>query len=201
MPFVVAALVLLGLLCLVNLLLTVGILRRMRAQAAAGSGPLFALRPGSAVGEFAATTTDGEPLTTATLDGTVAFFSADCPACHDTLPDFLAYAREQGRDRVLAVVGGDDADTVRALAEVARVVAGGPRRRPGRRRVPQHLDARAVRRGRRAGGRDRGPGARADRPRRAVTVREPGRSCATRPRPPPCCCGGPARRGWPGCWS
>lgn len=130
MPFVVAALVLLGLLCLVNLLLTVGILRRMRAQAATGSGSLFALRPGSDIGEFAATTTDGEPVTAATLNGTVGFFSADCPACHDTLPDFLAHAREQGRDRVLAVVGGDDADTVRALAEVARVVPadldGGP---------------------------------------------------------------------------
>src|SRR5438270_353683 len=117
MPFVVAALVLLGLLCLLNLLLTVGILRRMRAQPATGAGTPFALRPGSAIGEFAATTTDGEPLTAATLDGTVAFFSADCPACHDTLPDFLAYAREQGRDHVFAVFGGDDPDTVRALAE------------------------------------------------------------------------------------
>ena len=130
MPFVVAALVLLGLFCLLNLLLTVGILRRMRAQATAGSGSLFALRPGSAIGEFAATTADGEPLTAATLTGTVAFFSADCPACHDTLPDFLAYAREHGRDNVLAVFGGDEPETVRALAEVARVVPadldGGP---------------------------------------------------------------------------
>lgn len=128
MPFVVAALVLLGLLCLLNLLLTVGILRRMRAQTATASP--FTLRPGSAVGEFTVTTTDGEPLTAAALDGTVAFFSADCPACHDTLPDFLAYARDQGRDRVFAVFGGDDPETVRALAEVAHVVPadldGGP---------------------------------------------------------------------------
>lgn len=128
MPFVVAALVLLGLLCLLNLLLTVGILRRMRAGSP--STTPFALRPGSAVGEFTATTTDGEPITAAALTGTVAFFSADCPACHDTLPDFLAHAREQGRDNVLAVFGGDDPDTVRALAEVARVVTadldGGP---------------------------------------------------------------------------
>jgi hypothetical protein len=131
MLFVVAALVLLGLLCLLNLLLTVGILRRMRAEAEQHkSGSLFTLRPGSAIGEFAATTTDSEPVTAATLNGTVAFFSADCPACHETLPDFLAYARDQGRDNVLAVVGGDDPDTVRALAEVARVVPadldGGP---------------------------------------------------------------------------
>ncbi|MEU5266143.1 TlpA disulfide reductase family protein [Amycolatopsis sp. NPDC021455] len=128
MPFVVAALVLLGLLCLLNLLLTVGILRRMRARTA--SGTPFALRPGSAVGEFAVTTTDGEPLTLASLNGTVAFFSADCAACHETLPDFLAYARAQGRGNVFAVFGGDEPDTVRALAEVAHVVTadldGGP---------------------------------------------------------------------------
>ncbi|HET6709641.1 TlpA family protein disulfide reductase [Amycolatopsis sp.] len=130
MPYVVATLVLLGLVCLLNLLLTVGILRRMRAQPAAKPELPFALRPGSAVGEFAVTTTDGEPLTTASLTGTVAFFSADCAACHDTLPDFLAYARAQGRDNVVAVFGGDEPDTVRALAEVAHVVTaeldGGP---------------------------------------------------------------------------
>ncbi|WP_410596599.1 TlpA family protein disulfide reductase [Amycolatopsis sp. lyj-23] len=122
MPYVVATLVLLGLVCLLNLLLTVGILRRMRAQPAATP---FALRPGSAVGEFTATTTGGQPLTTATLTGTVGFFSADCAACHDTLPDFLAYARAQGRDNVFAVFGGDDPETVRALAEVAHVVTAG----------------------------------------------------------------------------
>ncbi|MET8996266.1 TlpA disulfide reductase family protein [Amycolatopsis sp. NPDC004169] len=130
MLYVVAALVLLGLVCLLNLLLTVGILRRMRAQPTAQAEPPFALRPGSAVGEFAVTTTDGEPLTLASLEGTVAFFSADCAACHETLPDFLAYARAQGRDNVFAIFGGDEPETVRALAEVAHVVTaeldGGP---------------------------------------------------------------------------
>ncbi|GHG42460.1 MULTISPECIES: TlpA disulfide reductase family protein [Amycolatopsis] len=130
MPYVVATLVLLGLMCLLNLLLTIGILRRMRDQPAARPEPPFALRPGSAVGEFAVTTIDGEPLTLAALNGTVAFFSAGCDACHETLPDFLAYARAQGRDNVFAVFGGDEPDTVRALAEVAHVVTaeldGGP---------------------------------------------------------------------------
>jgi hypothetical protein len=130
MPYVVATLVLLGLMCLLNLLLTVGILRRMRAQPAGMSEPPFVLRPGSAIGEFAVTTTGGEPLTLSSLTGTVAFFSADCAACHETLPDFLAYARAQGRDNVFAVFGGDEPDTVRALAEVAHVVTaeldGGP---------------------------------------------------------------------------
>src|SRR3954468_23135702 len=131
MGFAVAALVFLGLLSLLNLLLILGILRRMRADAARldARSPL-GLRPGSTIGEFAVTTIDGEPITDATVAGTVAFFSADCTACHDLLPDFLAYAREQGRDNVVAVVGGDDPTTVGTLAEVARVVMaqlnGGP---------------------------------------------------------------------------
>lgn len=131
MPFVIAALAVLGLLGLLNLLLTVGILRRMRAEAGTkGPAPQFGLRPGSPIGEFAATTIDGEPITHETVTGTVAFFSADCEACHDLLPDFLEYAREQGRDNVVAVVAGDDPTTVGMLAEVARVVTaeltGGP---------------------------------------------------------------------------
>jgi hypothetical protein len=127
MPFVVAALVVLGLMCLLNLLLTVGILRRMRAEATAvGAAPPFELRPGSAIGEFAVTAITGEPITDETVTGTVAFFSASCTPCHDLLPHFLAYAREQGRDSVVAVVGGDDPSTVSTLAAVARVVTAPP---------------------------------------------------------------------------
>jgi hypothetical protein len=131
MPTVVAALVVLGLLGLLNLLLTFGIIRRMRADAGTkGAGPSSGLRPGSAVGEFAVTTIDGEPITNETAIGTVAFLSAGCVACHDLLPDFVAYAQEQGRDNVVAVVAGDDPATVSTLAGVARVVTaelnGGP---------------------------------------------------------------------------
>lgn len=131
MQFVIAALVMLGLLCLFNLLLTFGILRRMRAEAGTnGATSPFGLRSGSAIGEFAVTTINGEPITDKTVTGTVAFFSVGCAACHDLLPDFLAYAREQGRENVVAVVGGDDPTTVSVLTEVARVVTaelnGGP---------------------------------------------------------------------------
>lgn len=131
MQFVIAALVVVGLLGLLNLLLTLGILRRMRAEAGMkGAASPFELRPGSTLGEFAATTINGEPITDETVTGTVAFFSAGCKPCHDLLPDFLAYAREQGRDNVVAVVAGDEPATVGVLAEVARVVTaeldGGP---------------------------------------------------------------------------
>lgn len=132
MQFVIAALVVVGLLGLLNLLLTLGILRRMRAEAGMkGAASPFELRPGSTLGEFAATTINGEPITDETVTGTVAFFSAGCKPCHDLLPDFVAYAREQGRDNVVAVVAGDEPATVSVLAEVARVVvtaelSGGP---------------------------------------------------------------------------
>lgn len=131
MQFVIAALVMVGLLGLLNLLLTLGILRRMRAEAGMkGAASPLGLRPGSAIGEFAVTTIDGERITDKTVTGTVAFFSAGCTACHDLLPDFVAYAREQGRDNVVAVVAGDEPTTVSTLAAVARVVTaeltGGP---------------------------------------------------------------------------
>jgi hypothetical protein len=133
MPYLAAAVVLLGVLCLLNLLLTVGILRRMRAQTGQADwhpGQLFALGPGSPVGEFAAVTTAGEPVAHDTLTGTVGFFSTGCEACHDLLPRFVEHARESGREDVLAVVGGDDAELIQALTPVARVVVadldGGP---------------------------------------------------------------------------
>ncbi|MFC4912495.1 peroxiredoxin family protein [Actinomadura gamaensis] len=137
MPFVVAAVVLFGALSVLNLLLTVGILRRMRADAAAGGprtnpgpGDLFTLKPGSPVGDFSAVTTDGDPVTRETAAGVVAFFSANCEGCHVLLPSFVERARTLGRGNVLAVVGGDEPDTVAALEPVARVIRaeldGGP---------------------------------------------------------------------------
>ncbi|GAA3709227.1 TlpA family protein [Nonomuraea antimicrobica] len=128
MPYLVAAVVLLGVLCLLNLLLTIGILRRMRTQADQAGwhpGPVFALGPGSAVGEFAVVTTTGEPVSHDSLTGLVGFFSAGCEACHDLLPRFVEHVRESGRKDVLAVVGGDDAELVQALTPVARVVVAG----------------------------------------------------------------------------
>jgi hypothetical protein len=130
MDYLVATVVLLGVIGLVNLLLTVGILRRMRATPVWQPEPLFALGPGSAVGEFSAVTTTDEPVSNDTLAGMVGFFSAGCLECHDLLPLFAAGAGEMEREKVLAVVGGGDEEMVRALAPVARVVVadlgGGP---------------------------------------------------------------------------
>ncbi|WP_211245721.1 peroxiredoxin family protein [Actinomadura oligospora] len=108
----------------------------MRADAAAGgrTAPggmdLFKLKPGSAVPEFSATTTDGEQVTRETAAGVVAFFSENCDGCHDLLPSFLERARPLGRGNVLAVFGGNEPEMVAQLEQVARVVqadrAGGP---------------------------------------------------------------------------
>jgi hypothetical protein len=130
MPYLVAAVVLLGVLCIVNLLFTLGILRRLRTHTTWTPDPMFALSPGSTVGEFSATTTTGEPVSSASLAGLVGFFSAGCEACHEVLPHFTERATQMPHGSVLAVVGGDDEETVRALTSVARVVVadldGGP---------------------------------------------------------------------------
>lgn len=124
MPYLAAAVVVLGVVCLLNLLLTVGIVRRLRSQT--GAPDLFELGPGSAPGMFAAVTTTGDPVSHDTLAGVVGFFSAGCDSCHELLPSFTARARELGRDNVLAVVGGGDEELVRALAPVARVITAEP---------------------------------------------------------------------------
>ncbi|MGK5552103.1 TlpA family protein disulfide reductase [Actinomadura kijaniata] len=137
MPVLVAAVVLVGALCLLDLLLTLGVIRRLREHTAALEGLLArggGGRPpgddlpaaGDAVAPFAATATDGTPVTAESLAGRVivAFLSTECDACRGQLPRFVEQARGQGRDRVLGVVVGDAAaaeDMVAALEPVARV--------------------------------------------------------------------------------
>ncbi|WP_431919655.1 peroxiredoxin family protein [Nonomuraea jabiensis] len=125
MPYLTAAVVLIGVLCVLNLLLTLGLMRRIR-QLGEGNvqhaGPPLALGPGSPIGEFAAVTVDGEPVSHDSIAGLVGFFSAGCEPCHKLLPQFVAHARALGRQNVLAVVAGDDAEMVTALTPVARVV-------------------------------------------------------------------------------
>lgn len=125
MPYLVAAVILLGLVSALNLLLTLALIRRLRAQGAAGhahAGPPTALGPGSQVGDFTATTTEGETVTRADLIGLVGFFSAGCEPCHDLAPRFAGLATELPR---LAVVEGEDPELVEVLSAGVRVVAEG----------------------------------------------------------------------------
>lgn len=133
MPILTAALLLVGALCALDLILTLGVIKRLREHTdlLANSGGMGApaLAAGEEVGAFTATTMDGEPLTGEQLaeDTLVAFFSPTCGPCKETMPKFVQYAPTVpgGRDRVLAVVVGEPdeaAGPVGALSPVARVV-------------------------------------------------------------------------------
>ena len=130
-------------LCLLDLLLTVGVIRRLKEHTGIienlpGSGvpDRTVLAPGSLCGPFAATTEDGESVGTATLsDPTlIAVFSPGCSACAEQLPHFIDRVASfpGGRENVLAVLAGEPGEVeeeARQLAPVARVVVegvGGP---------------------------------------------------------------------------
>ncbi|MDP4505391.1 TlpA family protein disulfide reductase [Nonomuraea turcica] len=134
MQYLVAAVVLVGLLCMVNLLLTVGVIRRLRRESLPPSMMAEDLSPGARVPQFAAMTTSGEPISHELLNGPalVGFFSRGCQPCKELLPLFVERARGTS-DAVLAVVvadpGHDSAADIERLSEVARVVTevpGGP---------------------------------------------------------------------------
>lgn len=139
MAYLAAATVLVGLLAAVNLLFTVGVVRRLRehttelaslrSQGTPGMGESVAHPAGARVGEFTATSVDHRPVASGTLGDRllVGFFSPHCGPCAERLPGFIAYAssRAGGSGAVLAVVAGtaeESAATVEQLRQVATVV-------------------------------------------------------------------------------
>lgn len=143
MPYLITLVAVLVVATLLNLALTVGVIRRLRdhtEQLAAMPGPdgfptgfeppASSMVPvGERVADFAATTTEGETISRDGLSGRtlVAFLSPDCPGCLDQLPHLAEYAAgfPGGREQVLAVLGGTDEDVepMRArLAPVSRIV-------------------------------------------------------------------------------
>jgi thiol-disulfide isomerase/thioredoxin len=131
--YLIAAVALALALTLLNLLLTLGIIRRLREMRdgdAAGPG---ILGQGRTPADFAAIDTDGREVTRTQLSGTVlvGFFATTCSACLTELPRFVARAGDApgGRDHVLAVVQGDGPaaqDMTRQLTGAGRVVVEGP---------------------------------------------------------------------------
>ncbi|MFD7729332.1 TlpA family protein disulfide reductase [Kitasatospora phosalacinea] len=137
-----AAVIVVGAVCAVDLLLSLGIVRRLREHTAEleelarikGVIQPRGLAAGTPVPDFAAVDTDGAPVRRDALpaDALVGFFSPTCGPCKDLLPDFTALAARLpgGRTQTLAVVVGDpDAagELVAALAPVATVVVERPR--------------------------------------------------------------------------
>ncbi|MBF9128221.1 hypothetical protein I0C86_04315 [Plantactinospora sp. S1510] len=130
MPILVAAVVLVGLLSLLNLLLSLAIIRRLRGLEAGGGH-------GDPTTELLA---EGTPLPAfpGRPDGVelIALLSTTCSACRDQLPALagLLDGGAIGREAALVVVVGDVddpagaeyADALDAVATVRREPFGGP---------------------------------------------------------------------------
>lgn len=129
-----AAIMVVGVLCLLDIALTLAVIRRLneqgrllaepgRAPAARGHPPPLEIAPGERVGDFAVTTVDGEPVSRAGLRDTtlLAFLAPGCQSCEHSLPEFLARAGAApgGRDGVLAVVLGKGPGRDELCAELA----------------------------------------------------------------------------------
>jgi hypothetical protein len=138
LPFLTVLVVIIGAACLFDLLLTIGVIRRLREHSEllsqrvsdeAAQGRELILPAGAEVGPFEAASIDGILISRQTLPARtlVGVFSPDCPACAERLPAFVARAShvDGGRDQVLAVVvgAGDNTDEqIASLTPVARVV-------------------------------------------------------------------------------
>ncbi|MEQ4720978.1 hypothetical protein [Nonomuraea sp. B19D2] len=122
MPFLIAAVVLVGMLCLFDLVLTLAVLRRLREHTAelqrlAGtSTTLMPYDPGVLVGRTLPQDMAGPRL--------VGFFDVSCDTCHERAPQFAVEAKDQ---TALAVIAGDAdeaGDLIEVLGGVAGVVTG-----------------------------------------------------------------------------
>ncbi len=135
MGFTIAGSAFFGALCSLNLLLTFGVIRRLREHTELISR-LNGRRPageelsiGDLIGDFTVESTDGVTLDRASVksDTLVAFFSPNCDACEVELPAFVAHSARISGDqgRPIAVVSGTPeaaADFVGRLEPVADVV-------------------------------------------------------------------------------
>jgi len=132
MAILVAAVGLVGLLCLADLLLTFGVIRRLREHTEQLAGlrgqdaPVTGLPYGATPEAFSALTDSGERLQGPAGLRVVAFFAAGCSACPERVPAFLDYLRvnEIARDAVLTVIISTEPEPVsyqERLAEVAPV--------------------------------------------------------------------------------
>jgi hypothetical protein len=133
MPILIAAVAVVGSLCLLDLLLTFGVIRRLREHTALlttvapGEAPAaIGLPAGELPAAFSSVTTDGEPVSGTSGLRVVAFFSSRCSFCPERVPPFADYlnAHRIGRDSVLAIsVGSGDAPApyLSGLAQAAQI--------------------------------------------------------------------------------
>jgi len=132
MPLVIAAVAVVGVLCLLDLLLTFGVIRRLKehtamfAERGSLAPPVIGLAEGERPGAFSAMTTDGQHVDESTPLRLAAFLSTSCSICPERVPLLLKYLTAHHIDRasVLAVVVGPDGEKApyfESLAEVAQI--------------------------------------------------------------------------------
>jgi hypothetical protein len=134
MPVLFAAVIIVGLLCLLDLVLTFGVIRRLRehteylqTRQLLDAPAVVNLRAGRVPEPFTTVAEDGAAITGPAGLRLAGFFSSTCPACPTRVGPFIEYVRANqiARDDVLAtlVVAADTPPPpyLPLLAEVARV--------------------------------------------------------------------------------
>lgn len=132
MTVLITAVVLVGMLCALDLLLTLGVIRRLRehtsmlAKARDLVPGVIGLEPGQSPAPFSAMTTAGDIVRDPAGLRVVAFFSSSCSACPERVPPFVTYLTEHAveRDSVLAIIessGDEPPPYLPQLAGAARV--------------------------------------------------------------------------------
>jgi hypothetical protein len=141
--FLIAAVIIVGVVAGLDLLLTFGVIRRLREHTeliGSGGGRSSAptmLEPGRSIAPFDATTVDGEAISRDELSGTtlIGVFQVGCQPCTEQLPKFVESAATfpGGRAQVLAVVAAPDStaaapyvDELTGVATVVQETPGGP---------------------------------------------------------------------------
>ncbi|MEU4832733.1 hypothetical protein [Streptosporangium sp. NPDC023615] len=128
MPYVVAAICLVGIFCVFNLLLTLGVIRGLRKEAPLPERRLH-LPVGADLGEFSAITTRGRHLTKDSLEQEtlVAFLSPGCEPCKDALPKFIEHANTSGSPTLAVMVSSGEglSDMTAQLEKTSEVVQEG----------------------------------------------------------------------------
>ncbi|MEU4623722.1 hypothetical protein AB0G04_27600 [Actinoplanes sp. NPDC023801] len=126
MAYLYALIALFGTLTLLNLLLTFGIIRRLRRRPANTTLVTYSgfPAPGSLVGDFADRDLTGRPVSRMDLAGrtVVGFFSPGCDACRDGLAGFVTAARSQPSLAVVMSDAASAAEYLPSLTPVSRVV-------------------------------------------------------------------------------
>ncbi len=136
MPYFITLAIVATVVSSVNLLFTLGVIRRLREHTrllAEGAAKRVAASMADSPQDFSALTVEGRPVSRDSLtpSALVAFLSTGCTPCEDAVPAFADYAAAfpGGRDHVMAVITGPDHEVAgmrERLAGVAQVVVERP---------------------------------------------------------------------------